>query len=283
MDGLSKTRPVADKRKAGMLRKIVNSAGMLMLGFAATAIPLHLLLKRELRDAPEALRALGWPIRLIQVVFLRYVIPRITLEGLENLPQGSYLVAANHSYKSGVDGFILGHLFATRAGRVPRIVVTADRRNFAVAAERWVLHHYGIALLVPDETHSRTRHNHGVTDVIAGYLKQSSRNTVIIFPAGRAATDPAEQLSHWSTGVVVSAEKSGCPIVPVAIGGLPYDWTPETVLLNGLHFKGAEAPFRIHVRIGKPITPKGDAHVALEELRAAVGDLMKGIPGLGPA
>jgi 1-acyl-sn-glycerol-3-phosphate acyltransferase len=274
---------VASKRKAGIVWKIVNSAGMLMLGFAATAIPLHLLLKRELRDAPEELRALGWPIRLIQVVFLRYVIPRITLEGLENLPKGSYLVAANHGYKSGVDGFILGHLFATRAGRVPRIVVTADRRNFAVAAERWVLHHYGIALLVPDETGSPTPLKHGLTDIIAAYLKQSSRHTVIIFPAGRAATDPAAQLLHWSTGVVVSAEKAGCPIVPIAIGGLPYDWTPETVLLNGLHFKGAEAPFRIHVRIGKPITPEGDAHVALEELRGAMGDLMKGIPGLGPA
>jgi len=272
---------VAAKRKPGIVRKIVNSAGMLMLGFAATAIPLNFLLKRELRDAPEDLRALGWPIRLIQVIFLRYVIPRITIEGLENLPDGSYLISANHGYKSGVDGFILGHLFATRAGRVPRIVVTSDKRTFAVAAERWVLHHYGIALLVPDETSGATQHKHGLTDIIAGYLKQSSRHSVIIFPAGRASTDPAEQLLHWSTGVVVSGQKAGCPIVPVAIGGLPYDWTPETVLLNGLHFKGAEAPFRIHVRIGTPIMPEGNAHVALERVRGAVEDLMKGIPGLG--
>src|SRR5580692_3906664 len=119
MGGSSKTRPVASKRKGGILRKIANSAGMLMLGFAATAIPLNFLLRRELRDAPKDLRALGWPIRLIQVVFLRYVLPRITIEGLENLPEGSYRIAANHGYKSGVDGFILGHLFATRAGRVP--------------------------------------------------------------------------------------------------------------------------------------------------------------------
>lgn len=274
---------MASKRKAGIVRRIVNSAGMLMLGFAATAIPLNLLLKRELRDAPEDLRALGWPIRLIQVIFLRYVLPRITLEGVENLPRGSYLVASNHAYKSGVDGFILGHLFAAKAARVPRIVVTADRRNLAVSAERWVLHHYGIALLVPDDTGSPTPHPHGLTDIIAGYLKRSSRQTVIIFPAGRAEVDPAAQLLHWSTGVVVSAEKSGCPIVPVAFGGIPYDWTPETVLLNGLHFNGPEAPFRIHVRIGKPITPHGDPHVALEELRDAVGDLMKELPGRGPA
>jgi hypothetical protein len=29
------------------------------------------------------------------------------IEGLENLPQGSYVVASNHAYKSGVDGFLL--------------------------------------------------------------------------------------------------------------------------------------------------------------------------------
>jgi 1-acyl-sn-glycerol-3-phosphate acyltransferase len=252
---------------------------MLMLGIAATAIPVHLALKRELRDAPEDLLALGWPIRMIQVVFLRYVIPRIQLEGEENLPKGSFLIAANHGYKSGVDGFILGHLIATKAHRVPRIVVTAERRNWAVAAERWVLHHYGIALLVPDEpAGSATPHAHGLTDIIAAYLRQNNRKAVIIFPAGRATSDRAEQLMHWSTGVVVSAQKSGCPIVPVAIGGLPYDWTPETVLLNGLHFRPEEAPFHVHVRIGKPIMPEGDPHVALEQVVAAVGELMQGIP-----
>jgi 1-acyl-sn-glycerol-3-phosphate acyltransferase len=75
----------------------------------------------------------------------------IDVEDLENLPQGSYLVAANHAYKSGVDGFILGHLLATRARRAPRIVMTAESRSWVVPVERWVLHRYGIALLVPDE------------------------------------------------------------------------------------------------------------------------------------
>jgi len=129
---------------------IFRSAALAALGFAATAIPLHLLLRRELRDAPEDVQAQGWPIRLMQVLFLKYVIQWIDVEGLENLPAGSYIVAANHAYKSGVDGFILGHLLATRASRVPRILVTADSRNWVVRAERWVLHHYGIALLVPD-------------------------------------------------------------------------------------------------------------------------------------
>ena len=80
-----------------------------LLGFAAAAIPLDLLLRRKLRDAPEEVRSQGWPIRLMHVLFAKYVIPWIDVKGLENLPPGSYLVAANHAYKTGVDGFILGH------------------------------------------------------------------------------------------------------------------------------------------------------------------------------
>ena len=145
----------------GIARTVARSAALTLLGFAAAAIPLHLLLRRELRDAPEDVRSQGWPIRLIQVLFAKYVIQWIDVEGLENLPSGSYLVAANHAYKSGVDGFILGHLLATRARRVPRIVMTAESRSWVVRAERWVLHHYGIALLVPHEGAGRARREKG--------------------------------------------------------------------------------------------------------------------------
>lgn len=219
----------------------------------------------------------------MQVLFARYVIKWIDVEGLENLPSGSYLVAANHAYKSGVDGFILGHLFATRARRVPHIVITSDSRNWAVQAERWVLHHYGIALLVPAENGRRGERRGGTSDVIAAYLRESDRHAVLIFPAGRAVADPALQLKDWSTGAVVAAWKSGCPVVPVAIGGLRLDWTPETVIFSAIEADGNEPPFRIHVRIGKPITPTGEPHADLEHLRNAVADLMQQIPGLRPA
>jgi pimeloyl-ACP methyl ester carboxylesterase/1-acyl-sn-glycerol-3-phosphate acyltransferase len=256
---------------------------MTLLGIASVAIPLHLLLRRELRDAPEEVRAQGWPIRLLQVLFTRYVIQWIDVQGIENLPTGSYVVAANHAYRSGVDGFILGHLLATRAGRVPRILVTAESRNWMVRAERWVLHHYGIALLVPDEPLGHGARRRGLSDVIAAYLKQNAKHAVLIFPAGRAVADPAQQLQNWSTGAVVAAEKSGCPVVPVAIGGLRLDWTPETVILAAIESDGTEPPFRIHVRIGKPIVPTIDPHADLEQLRGAVAELMQDIPGLRPA
>jgi len=113
-------------------RRFLQSAGIAVAGFAATLIPLHFLLRRELKESSEDIRAQGWPIRLLQVIFARYIIQWIDVEGLENLPHGSYLVAANHAYKSGVDGFILGHLLATRAGRVPRILMTSEHRNWMV-------------------------------------------------------------------------------------------------------------------------------------------------------
>jgi len=276
------TNQEQEEPRKSISRKVAESAGFAALGLAATAIPLHLLLRRELRDAPEDIRAQGWPIRLMQVLFAKLILPWIDVEGLENLPQGSYVIAGNHAYKSGVDGFILGHLLATRAGRVPRILMTSESRNWAVRAERWVLHHYGIALLVPDETPG-LRRKIGLSDSIAKYLRESAKHSVIIFPAGRAIADPALQLMNWSTGAVVAAEKSGSPVVPVAVGGLRLDWTPETVVLAAIEAEGPEAPFHFHVRIGKPIEPTGDPHRDLELLRGAVASLMQGIPGLRPA
>jgi pimeloyl-ACP methyl ester carboxylesterase/1-acyl-sn-glycerol-3-phosphate acyltransferase len=277
---------VKPKPRKSFLSKFFKSAGMAALGFAAIAVPLQLLLRRQLADAPEDIRAQGWPIRLMQVLFAKYVLQWIDVEGLENLPQGSYLVAANHAYKSGVDGFILGHLLATRAGRVPRIVITADNRTWVVRAERWALHHYGIALLVGDPA---SGHRQGTSDIIAAYLRESDRHAVLIFPAGRAIADPVLQLNDWSTGAMVTAMKSGCPVVPVAIGGVRLDWTPETVVFAAIEVDEKMTagtggpPFRIHVRIGKPITPSGDPHRDTGELRDAVASLMQRIPGLRPA
>jgi pimeloyl-ACP methyl ester carboxylesterase/1-acyl-sn-glycerol-3-phosphate acyltransferase len=269
------------KPRKGVARVVAQSAAMALLGFAATAIPLHLLLRRELRDSSDDIRSQGWPIQLLQVLFKRYILRWIDVEGLENLPQGSYIVAANHAYKSGVDGFILGHLLATRAQRVPRILMTMENRSWMVRAERWVLYHYGIALLVPDETKGRQKV--GLSDTIAKYLRESSKHAVLIFPAGRAVADPALQLKGWSTGAVVAAEKSGCPIVPVAVGGLRLDWTPETVILAAVESEGTEPPFHFHVRIGQPITPSGDWRADLERLHDSVARLMQSIPGLRPS
>jgi 1-acyl-sn-glycerol-3-phosphate acyltransferase len=261
-------------------RKVARSAALAVAGFAAAAIPLHLLLQRELRDAAEEVRSQGLPIRLIQVLFARYVMQWIDVKGLEHLPAGSYVVAANHPYKSGVDGFILGHLLATRARRVPRILVTAESRSWAVSAQRWMLHHYGIALLVPDESARRPAGSKGLSDIIAEYLKESTRHAVLMFPAGRAVADSALQLMNWSTGAVVAACKSGCPVVPVAIGGLPPDFRPETLLYAAIEAAGPQPPFRIQVRIGEPIAASGDPHRDLDRLRDAVGTLMRDIPEL---
>jgi len=283
---LKTERPILEckpKRGNEIARKAIRSGALALLGFAATAIPLHFFLRRELRDAPEDVRAQGWPIRLMQVLFAKYVLRWIDVEGLENLPeQGSYVIAANHAYKSGVDGFILGHLIATRARRVPRILMTSENRNWTVRAERWVLHHYGIALLVPDETEGLRRRT-GLSDIIAAYLRRSSKHAVLIFPAGRAIADPVLQLKNWSTGAVVAAEKSGCPVVPVAVGGLRLDWSPETVIFAALEPAEPEPPFRFHVRIGRPIMPTGDPHRDMELVRNAVAELMQGVPGLRPA
>ena len=86
-----------------------------------------------------------------------------------------------------------------------------------------------------------TGHRQGTSDTIAAYLRESDRHAVLIFPAGRAIADPVLQLKGWSTGAVVAAMKSGCPVVPVAIGGLRLDWTPETVVFSAIGADGKAA------------------------------------------
>ena len=264
--------------------KLARSAGFAALGCAAIAIPMHLFLRRELVGAPDVIRAQGWPIRLMQVLFAKYILRWIEVEGVEHLPNGSFVLAANHAYKSGVDGFILGHLLAIRIGCVPRIVITADNRNWMVRAERWVLHHYGIALLVADPLLGKRQ---GVSDTIAAYLREGERHVVLIFPAGRAIADPVRQLQNWSTGSMVAAMKAGTPVVPTAIGGLRLDWSPETVILAAMDAEAATAetnpPFRIRVRIGAPLSPTGDPKQDTERLRETVADLMADIPDFRPA
>ena len=86
--------------------KLARSAGFAALGCAAIAIPMHLFLRRELVGALDVIRAQGWPIRLMQVLFAKYILRWIEVEGVEHLPNGSFVLAANHAYKTGVDGFI---------------------------------------------------------------------------------------------------------------------------------------------------------------------------------
>src|SRR5579863_5704676 len=90
----SQTKISTPTRRKGIFRRTAESTAMMLLGVAAVAIPLHLLLRRELRDAPEEVRTQGWPIRLLQVLFAKYVIQWIDVEGVENLPSGAYVVAA---------------------------------------------------------------------------------------------------------------------------------------------------------------------------------------------
>jgi hypothetical protein len=54
------------------------------------------------------------------------------------------------------------------------------------------------------------------------------------------------------------------------------------VILTALEADGPEPPFRIFVRIGKPIVPTGEPRLDLEQLRDAVANLMEGIPALTP-
>jgi predicted MFS family arabinose efflux permease len=204
---------VKTKSVESFLSKLIRSAGMAALGFAAAAIPFHLLLGRQLVDAPEDIRDQGWPIRLMQVLFAKYVLRWIDVEGLENLSQGSYLLAANHAYKSGVDGFILATCWLPAPAACPVLSSprTIEPGLFAPNA--------GCSTITDYAAGGRPDHEPPSGDL--GHnrrLPSRERPTCCPhIPGGPRDCRFCSATSRLEYRRMVTAMKSGCPVVIVAL------------------------------------------------------------------
>jgi long-chain acyl-CoA synthetase len=242
-------------------------------------------MERMLRgDAPPAARyhypswTLRWPITglrfMTHYLLMRPAIvllgwPRI--EGREHLHgvNGPLLVISNHV--GDVDaGFILTalparlrHRVATATGgealealRTP----APDRGFFSCIYDRarWML---GVSLLnlfpLPREAGFRRSFAYAGEAVDRGY-------SVLVFPEGRHTTDG--KINSFRAGIGLLASNLGIPVLPMRIDGL------FEVKQAGRRFA---APWRIRVRIGKPMqfAPGTEPQEIAERLQKAVTDL----------
>ena len=242
-------------------------------------------LERVLRGESEGGRAyhypgwvLRWPVTWIRLaahyLLMRPAIvllgwPRI--EGREHLrgAQGPLLVISNHV--GDVDpGFILTalpghfrHRLATATGgealealRTPR-----PERNILLRIYdrvKWVL---GVALLnlfpLPREAGFRRSFTYAGEAVDRGY-------SVLVFPEGRHTTDG--KMLPFRAGIGLLAANLRIPVLPMRIDGL------FELKHAGRHFA---APWRIRVRIGKPIVL--ESGTAPEEIAARLQDAVAGL------
>ncbi len=172
---------------------------------------------------------------------------RLRVEGLEHLPEGGCLLAANH--QSFLDIPFLG-------GTVPRHVAFVARDT--LAHTRWlayVMRECG-AVLVKRGARDRRALRAIVAQLEAG-------DCVAIFPEGTRTPDG--RVHGFQAGALHAARRAGVPVVPVGIRGSFEAWPRQQRLPR---------PHRVRLRFGPPVDVREDSgREAVEGLRATVAEL----------
>jgi 1-acyl-sn-glycerol-3-phosphate acyltransferase len=128
---------------------------------------------------------------------------RTRVEGLENIPAGTCLFAANHA--SNIDPPVL-------VGAIPRrIAILAKKSLFAIPIMGKA---FRMAHFVPVDRASAESAMASL-DLAAGYMKQGT--SYLIYPEGTRSPDG--RLLPFKRGAFMLAIKAGVPVVPIACVG----------------------------------------------------------------
>lgn len=127
----------------------------------------------------------------------------LTVRGLERLPRGACIVAANHA--SYLDGVIL------TAALPPRFAFVIKREITAAPLVGWLLKRLGSEFV---ERFDKKAAHSDATRII-----QRARDGACLgmFPEGTFVAEPG--LRHFHMGAFLTATRAGMPVVPVVIRG----------------------------------------------------------------
>ena len=157
-----------------------------------------------------------------------------SVTGVENLPKGAYVIAANH--RSLVDGVIVVNEF-NRVRRSPIHMIAYEEPFFHPL---WgpLLRISGCLPFNRGDKDSRAN----VLKLALGFLREGE--PVAIFPEGHLS--PSNKMRRSRPGVAILALESGLPVVPVGLRG-----TEKVLPPNGGRLKvfGRQAS----IEIGKPV------------------------------
>lgn len=144
-------------------------------------------------------------------LFFKYLC-RGKLSGIENLPQGPFILVSNHV--SYADWLILYSVFKRVLKR--RISFLAKKRLFQPIAWRLLMQHSGAIYLDQDKVDKQTLKNI--------YSTLSDQNIVGIFPEGKRSE--SGKLIKARDGVAKLALLAKVPVVPVGLNGF-YEILPK--------------------------------------------------------
>lgn len=176
------------------------------------------------------------------LVFITWVVGlRVQAEGLENIPPGACLFAANHT--SNADACAIVTV-------MPRRIAVFGRKSlFDIPIVGYAFH---LAHFVPVDRGNRESALQSVEQAV-GYIKEGS--SFLAYPEGTRSADG--KLREFKKGSFVMAIKAGIPVVPVACAGAHRVMKKKSLVIH---------PGKVLVRFGRPI----DASIYTVEQR---GDL----------
>lgn len=191
---------------------------------------------------------LRWLYFWAQILFFLIGI-RIKVEGRENLPKETSIIAFNHV--SNVDGPLLKALLPSRfsfvakreLGDIP-VIGLALKRIGCVFVRRG------------DPTQGRRDSNYIIHTLRAG-------ESLIIFPEGTFSYSPG--IMQFKKGGFIAAVRTGAPVVPGLIIGARKICPPDAVMIR---------PGKLTVKIFPPVYPNNERHNAVGELLNAARKTM---------
>ena len=165
---------------------------------------------------------------------------RVTVTGLENLPEGSCVVAANHS--SYVDGVVL-------------TAILPPRFSFVIKREAADMPFVGLLLKrIGSEFVDRNDHGGRQRGARRVIKRAEQGQSLVFFPEG--TFDEQVGLKRFHAGAFIAAVKGGIPVVPTVIHGARRAMPSGALLVR---------PGRILVEFLAPLPVDGEEPAALRE------------------
>jgi 1-acyl-sn-glycerol-3-phosphate acyltransferase len=195
--------------------------------------------------------------RILVRIVLR-IIAQVELHGLENLPQGGFILASNHLGR--LDSAILYY--------------TIDREDIIMpVAEKYKKHWFYGPLVRSLGGFFINRFEADVSAIREVLRRMKKGGIFVIAPEGTRSKTEALQQAH--SGVAFFASKTVVPVVPIAMTG-----TEDRAIVENLkHLRRS----RIVVKAGKPIRVRLDKSLEREAaLDAATDDIMCQIAAMLP-
>jgi 1-acyl-sn-glycerol-3-phosphate acyltransferase len=184
------------------------------------------------------------------VVFITWAMGlRVRVEGLENIPAGVCVFAANHT--SNADA-------AAIVGAIPRRLAIFGRKTlFDIPIVGLA---FRLAKFVPVDRGNREAALAAVKQAVE-YIKTGS--SFLVYPEGTRSPDG--RLLRFKKGTFAMAIEAGVPIVPVACAGAHLVMKKKSLVIH---------PGKVTVRFGKPVDAAAYTVEQRDDLAKRVHDLI---------